>query len=90
MRRDAPVDDKPQEGGVTEAMVNNVEKIEFSYYDPKLKEWDEVWDSTQIEKANRLPMAVKATLEIRPPDRETPLVFSTTVEIKLYSQPLSF
>lgn len=90
MRRESKwIDDKPQEGGKAEAMVEGVKEFQLEYYDPTKKEWQKAWDSTQVDVANRLPRAVKIELKVQDPEMEEPYTFSTIVDLKLL-EPITF
>ncbi len=89
-REDPAVDDKPAEGGDTEALVDQVESVHFEYYDTQKKEWVKEWDSTQLSVANRLPRAVKVELVVKDSRGNDPLKFSTIADLKLYAKPIQF
>jgi general secretion pathway protein J len=60
VRRESKLlDDKPDEGGTLEPLVEGVKEIHFSYFDPKKNDWIKNWDSSQLENSNPLPRAVK-------------------------------
>jgi len=64
-REQRRVDDKPQEGGQVQVMVENVVSVEFSFLDPFTKEWTDTWDTTQAAmQPNRLPSQVKISLTV--------------------------
>lgn len=90
MRRESKaIDDKPQEGGVSEGMVEGMKEFHLEYYDPTKKEWLKNWDSTQVDFSNRLPRAVKVEMKVQDPSMEEPYVFSTIVDLKLL-EPITF
>ncbi len=90
MRRESKgIDDKPEEGGKGEAMIEGVKEFHLEYYDSKKKEWLKNWDSTQVDFSNRLPRAVKIELKVQDPAMEEPYAFSTIVDLKLL-EPLVF
>lgn len=90
MRRESKgIDDKPQEGGKGEMMVEGVKEFHLEYYDPTKKEWLKNWDSTQVDFSNRLPRAVKIELKVQDPNMEEPYFFSTIVDLKLL-EPIVF
>jgi len=63
MRKEKPgLDDKPEEGGVAEVLAEDISGLELRYWDDAQKEWADDWDSTGIEKGNKLPRLVKITL----------------------------
>ncbi len=83
------IDDKPTEGGTSEAMVEGVKEFHLEYYDSNKKEWLKSWDSTQVDVSNRLPRAVKIELKVQDPSMEEPYEFSTIVDLKLL-EPITF
>ncbi len=90
MRRESKgIDDKPTEGGKSEAMVEGVKELHLEYYDPSKKEWLKNWDSTQLDFSNRLPRAVKIELKVQDPSMEEPYDYSTVVGLKLL-EPVTF
>jgi general secretion pathway protein J len=73
------VDDKPEEGGRIEIMLEDVLEFDLQYLDAATWEWVSDWDAVQgVGQTNRLPAQVKITLTIpavnNPERRE---VFST-------------
>jgi general secretion pathway protein J len=91
IRREAKtLDNRPEEGGRGEPLVEGVQEFHLEYYDPQKKEWMKSWDSSQLEFSNRLPRAVKVELKVQNPDAEEPVVFSTIMEVKLFAQPITF
>lgn len=90
MRRESRlIDDKPEEGGKAEAMVERVKEFHLEYYDPQKKEWQKAWDSTQVDVANRLPRAVKIELKVQDPNMEEPYIYSTIVDLRIL-EPITF
>lgn len=90
MRRESKVlDDKPEEGGLSDPLVEGVKGFQLEYYDPKKKEWIKTWDSSQLEQSNRLPRAVRIEIKVENPEQEEPQVFSTIAELRLYA-PINF
>lgn len=44
MRREkVPVDDRPEKGGITEKLAENVKSVEFEYWDPEDEDWKKDW-----------------------------------------------
>lgn len=86
-REDAPIDDEPEEGGTLYALLRDVEKIRFEYWDPTREiageAWVRQWDAIN-DHDGQLPSRVRITLEVQHPllPRET-LEFSTQTEIFL-------
>jgi type II secretion system protein J len=92
MRREAKVlDDKPDEGGTLEPLVEGVKEIHFSYFDTKKNDWLKSWDSSQLENSNQLPRAVKIEIKVQDPSSEEDVYsFSTIAEIRLNNGPINF
>ncbi len=91
LRRESKnMDDKPEEGGDPETLLEGVLELHLSYYDAKKKEWFKSWNSTQIEFNNQLPRMVKIEIKMKDPESEDPLVYSTLANVKFYAQPIQF
>lgn len=98
MRRESKlIDNEPEQGGVAEPLLENVEELHFEYYDVTKKEWTKSWDSSQLVQSNRLPRAVKISIRLKDIDQEenadssSDLYFySTLAEIRIYQGPISF
>jgi general secretion pathway protein J len=59
------IDEKPQEGGRTEVMLNDVLEFDLEYLDSASWEWVKSWDAvTGIGQQNRLPTQVKIKLTV--------------------------
>jgi len=59
------IDDKPQEGGRVEIMLENVLEFELAYLDPVNFEWQTSWDTmTGTGQVNRLPSQVRIKLTV--------------------------
>lgn len=64
-REQRRVDEKPQEGGQVQVMVQDVVSLELSFLDPLTNEWVSTWDTTQAAmQPNRLPSQVKILLTV--------------------------
>lgn len=91
-REDAPIDDDPEEGGVLYALLEDVERVRFEYWDSTREiageAWVDRWDAIN-DHDGMLPSRVRITLEVRHPllPRKT-LEFSTQTEIFL-TDPLN-
>ena len=91
MRREAKIlDDKPEEGGSVEPLVEGIKELRLEYYDPNKKEWQKGWDSSQLENSHRLPRAVRIEIKVGDPGSEEEFVFSTIAEVKLHGAPVNF
>ena len=79
------IDDKPQEGGRVEVLLNDVLEFDLEYLDSASWEWVKSWDAVQgMGQTNRLPTQVKIKLTI--PDisgREKREVFTTRASLPL-------
>ena len=64
-REQRRVDEDPQEGGISQILVDDVISFELSFLDPLSGEWLSSWDTTQAAmQPNRLPSQVKILLTI--------------------------
>jgi general secretion pathway protein J len=81
MRREqARIDENPEEGGAAQVLAENVESLEFSFYDAKADQWRDEWDSRGPDSRNRLPKFVKITLKVKD-DADRELVFITKTRV---------
>lgn len=64
MRREAPLyhEEKMERGGTTDVLFEGAKRIEFAYWDPDKKEWDDEWDTRRVERKDILPTRVRITL----------------------------
>ena len=62
------IDDRPDEGGVTLLMADDVKEFQLTYYDAQRDEWTDEWDTTRTDQSNRLPYAVRLKLTLVDPD----------------------
>ncbi len=65
MRRENPNvygEDKMERGGVEDVLLEDVKRIEFSYWDSDQKDWVNDWDTRKLEKKSILPTRVRITL----------------------------
>ena len=58
-REQARIDDEPEEGGSIKLMAEDVQDIQFEFFDPLDKEWEDEWDSTSMDYKGKLPLFVK-------------------------------
>lgn len=64
-REQRRLDDKPQEGGEIQILIDNVESLEIQVLDPMTLEWQSTWDTTQAAmQPNRLPIQAKIILTV--------------------------
>jgi hypothetical protein len=60
------IDDRPEEGGRVEVVLEEVLELDIEYLDPATWEWVRSWDSTSAAgQANRLPAQVKIRLTVQ-------------------------
>jgi hypothetical protein len=46
-------------------LLRDIERVKFEYYDWKVKEWTEDWDSTQADgPRGRVPSRIRITIEL--------------------------
>ncbi|MGO8970395.1 MAG: type II secretion system protein GspJ [Myxococcaceae bacterium] len=65
MRRENPNlygEDKMDRGGVDDVLLENVKRVEFSYWDSDQKDWVNEWDTRKLEKKSILPTRVRITV----------------------------
>ena len=90
MRRESTAVDKNlQQGGITYPILENVESIQFEFLDNKSEDYKKTWDSKSMDFNNRLPEAVKITVETFLPDDEEKSTFTTLAPIQM-KEPLNF
>ena len=66
MRREQNrIDEKPDEGGVEQVMTEDVESLDFEFYDPRSDRWEDSWDTTARDQKYRLPKYVSIILTVR-------------------------
>lgn len=82
-REQARIDDRPQEGGRVEIVLEDVKEFDLEYLDPTTNEWSRTWNSTQpADQPNRLPSQVKIRIVIPDPRRPSrDRVFGTRASI---------
>lgn len=71
-RESERVDEEPAEGGKVHPLAFNVRTFNVRYFDGKVGEWREDWDSRNADTANRLPRAIEIGLELIGVDNEDP------------------
>ncbi len=65
MRRENPNlygEDKMDRGGVDDVLLENVKRVEFSFWDSDQKDWVNEWDTRRLEKKSILPTRVRITV----------------------------
>lgn len=58
------IDDRPYEGGSNYTLLENVDSLEFQYYDPSTQKWQDTWNSDSGVYRDRFPTAVKVKIVI--------------------------
>lgn len=84
-REQAPIDNDPETGGVSQILIRNVTSFALELFDPQTKEWTETWDTTQAAmQTNRLPLQVRITLTVpNPRGKDRELVYGTRVSLPM-------
>ncbi len=94
MRREqAPIDGDPENGGVIYTLLEDVESIEFEYWEPDREiagdAWEREWDTTDTD-VHSLPSRVRITIEVPHPfERGESITYTGQAEIHL-QQPIGF
>lgn len=69
MRREDPrPDPKPDEGGRSYVLAENVKDFKLRFFDPKQDDWTDEWDTEKPEFVGRLPQMVEIVLVIEDED----------------------
>jgi general secretion pathway protein J len=88
MRRENPNlygEDRMERGGVEDVLLENVKRVEFSYWDSDQKDWVNEWDTRKIEKKSILPVRVRIAL-IRADESGHEQRYSTETRIMLNTE----
>lgn len=63
VRRENPIVDGPMDrGGTEDVLLENVNRIQFQYWDSEKKDWTDEWDTRRLERKSILPTRVKITV----------------------------
>jgi general secretion pathway protein J len=63
VRRENPIVEGPMDrGGHEDILFEDVNRLQFQYWDSDKKDWVEEWDTRRLEKKSILPTRVKITL----------------------------
>lgn len=81
-REDARIDRKPDEGGVSYVLAENVKEFKLRFFDAKDDDWTDTWDTDKSDQTGRLPSVVEITLVIEDEDGKD-LKFVTKTRINL-------
>lgn len=83
MRREAyRIDEEPDEGGVVQVLIHDVNSLEFEFYDDKEDRWEDEWDAKSRDYKGRLPRFLKMTIKAPGPSGEEE-TFTTKTRIFL-------
>ncbi|OGQ82416.1 MAG: hypothetical protein A2289_26515 [Deltaproteobacteria bacterium RIFOXYA12_FULL_58_15] len=84
MRREqARLDDEPQKGGLEQVFAEDVTELTFEFYDPKEDDWEDEWDSTNMDQRSRLPMFVAINMKaLDPAGNEEKFVTKTRIFVQ--------
>jgi general secretion pathway protein J len=74
-----------ERGGVEDVLLENVKRVEFSYWDSDQKDWVNEWDTRKIEKKSILPVRVRIAL-IRADESGHEQRYSTETRIMLNTE----
>jgi general secretion pathway protein J len=79
------IDEKPEEGGRVEILINDVQEFELEYLDPATWEWVRNWDAVSgVGQTNRLPAQIRIKLTVPSIDgKKGRDVFGTRVTLPL-------
>lgn len=85
VRREAKdIDLEPTRGGAVNVLAEDVESLDFMFFDPVLNQWVETWDTTQATgQPNRLPLQVKIRLVLKGAPNGAPIVMQTKVSLPI-------
>ena len=61
-REKVVLEERMERGGTEDVLFEGAKKIEFSYWDPERKEWEDDWDTRRSERKSVLPTRVKIIL----------------------------
>ncbi len=90
-RESSPPDAQPEEGGKISILLDGVKEFNLRYYDAEKGEYVDAWDSTGVDRLNKLPRAVEITLGVQSPvDEDQVLKFKTVVLLEMAPGPNDF
>jgi len=94
MRRSSPIVDKDlQQGGQAYPLLENIESVKFEYADGKteeLKDFKKEWKTKSADTGNKLPIAIKISIEIILPNETAKTLFSTLATTRINQGVLTF
>lgn len=88
MRREqSPIDAEPTRGGGVDVLAEDIEELQFKYFDGVTKKWVDRWDSSDSNgPANRLPVYVSVLLRMAPEPGGKAVELETKVVLQLQRQ----
>ncbi len=92
MRRESQyIDDKPDEGGISDVLIDGIKNFHLEFYNYEKDEWDSSWDSEGRLHQNKLPQAVKVKMTFpHPDDKDGEIEFLTTVMVPMFNSPIAY
>lgn len=84
-REQAWLDEKTEVEGKDYVLAEGVKKLNIEYYDERQEEWGPAWDTEKIDWKDKLPIAVRITIEIVDPNKENGVITLTTAFMMPYS-----
>ncbi|MFK8002991.1 MAG: type II secretion system protein GspJ [Polyangiales bacterium] len=84
-RREAVrIDDRPEQGGRIEILLNDVEEFDVEYLDHLTGQWLRTWSTVQAAgQPNRLPAQIKIRIVTNHPDTGRPMTLATRIELPI-------
>ncbi len=88
MRREqSPIDMEPTRGGNVDVLAEDIEELQFKYFDGIAQKWVDRWDSADTNGApNRLPVYVHVLIRMAAEPNGKPVELETKVVIPLQRQ----
>jgi general secretion pathway protein J len=90
-RHQSPPDKSYNEGGREYVVVEDVNELQFKFYDMRKKDWRTNWDSSSIDFNKKMPLAVEIAIVIKDPLLDDELrTFKTATRLELAPGPNDF
>ncbi len=81
-REDKYLDMAPDRGGIINVLAEDVQSLNFEYYDEQINEWASTWDTLQATgQPARLPKQVRITLILNGGPKDQPIELRSYVSI---------
>jgi general secretion pathway protein J len=61
-REKAVLEERMDRGGTEDTLYEGAKRLEFSYWNPERKQWEDEWDTRRPERKSLLPTRVRITL----------------------------